>query len=123
SEVAALAGTYSTVVNGTSGLLDYWRLGEASGTTATDSKGTDPGTYLNSPTLGAPGANISDSNTAVTFNGTTQYTTATRTIGGDFSIEFWVNSTQNYSNDFGFTHCSQWWQGASLVDADASGSA
>jgi hypothetical protein len=123
SEVAALAGTYSTVVNGTSGLLDYWRLGEASGTTATDSIGADPGTYVNSPTLGAAGASINDSNTAVTFNGTTQYATATRTIGGDFSVEFWVNSTQNYSNDFGYPHCTYWWQGASLVDADASGSA
>lgn len=123
SQIAALAGTYSTTISGTTGLLDYWRLGEASGTAATDSKGTDPGTYVNSPTLGAPGANINDSNTAVTFDGATQYATAARTIGGDFSVELWVKSTQNYSNDFGFTHCSQWWQGASLVDADTSGTA
>ena len=38
-----------------------------------------------------------DSNTAVQFNGTNQYGTATRQISGDFSIEFWFKSTQNYS--------------------------
>ena len=33
----------------------YWRLGEASGTTAADSAGSNTGTYAGSPTLGVPG--------------------------------------------------------------------
>jgi hypothetical protein len=84
---AALTGTSSDAGSGLSSLtfgpayvatvlatgpLSYWRLGEASGTTAADSKGTNPGTYIGSPTLGAPGALTGDSNTAATLNGTSQ---------------------------------------------------
>ena len=40
----------------------YWRLGEASGTTAADSSGANrTGRYLNTPTLGQPGALAGDS--------------------------------------------------------------
>jgi hypothetical protein len=50
--------------------IAYWRLGESSGTVATDQKGTSPGTYLNGYTLAQPGAVSGDSDTAVQFNGT-----------------------------------------------------
>jgi len=48
--------------------LAYWRLGDASGTTATDSSGNSrPGTYVSSPTLGAGSPVGSDlTNTAMT---------------------------------------------------------
>ena len=49
----------------------YWRLGEASGTSAADSSGNNrTGTYLNTPTLSQTGALTADTNTAVAFNGT-----------------------------------------------------
>ena len=52
----------------------YWRLGEASGTSAADASGNGrTGSYVASPTLGVPGALTGDSNTAVGFNGSSQY--------------------------------------------------
>jgi hypothetical protein len=79
------------------------------------------GTYVNSPTTGVGGAIDGDGNTAVQFDGVNDYATANRQISGNLSIEFWFKSTQNYSNDMGWPHCTQWWQGAGLVDADAPG--
>jgi len=46
----------------------YWRLGEASGTTAGDSAGTNSGTYQGGITLGQPGAIRTESNTAASFD-------------------------------------------------------
>jgi hypothetical protein len=36
--------------------VSYWRLDETSGSTATDSKGANAGTYVNGPTLNQAGA-------------------------------------------------------------------
>jgi hypothetical protein len=52
----------------------YWRLGESSGSTASDSIRGRHGSYVGSPTLAATGALNGDSNTAVTTNGSGQYT-------------------------------------------------
>ncbi|HEX7132807.1 MAG TPA: LamG-like jellyroll fold domain-containing protein, partial [Iamia sp.] len=92
-------------------------------TTMADSKGTNHGTYVNGPTLGQTGALNGDANTAASFDGVNDHATAARQISGDFSIEVWFKTTQVFSNDFGQPHCTQWWQGAGLVDADTSGSA
>lgn len=52
--------------------LAWWRHGEASGTTMTDSSGNShPGTYTGSPTLGTTG--LAGGDTAMTVNGTTQF--------------------------------------------------
>jgi len=51
----------------------YWRLGEASGTVAVDEMEHCDGTYTATPTLGVAGAITGDANTAVTFNGTTEF--------------------------------------------------
>ena len=45
----------------------YWRLGEASGTTAFDEVGGYDGTYTGSPTLGATGLIAGDSDTAMSL--------------------------------------------------------
>jgi hypothetical protein len=58
---------YYNLVRNTSGLVGYWRLGEASGVTAADDLGTNPGTYSNAPTLGAAGAIHGDPNTAMSI--------------------------------------------------------
>src|SRR5437867_3175240 len=50
----------------------YWRLGDSTGTTAVDNSASQVnGTYVGSPALGQTGAVQGD--TAVTFNGTSQY--------------------------------------------------
>ena len=118
TEVKVTASSaYFTAVSGTSGLLSYYRLGEASpASSIADSKGTNNGTYYNTPTMGVVGI-AGDASTAATFNGTSQYGTVTRQIAGDFSIEFWFKSTQNYAGG----DCSSWWQGAGLIDADLGG--
>jgi RHS repeat-associated protein len=66
------AVSYSSTVTGTTGLKGYWRFGESSGATASDSGGNDPGSYVGSPTLGQPGL-VTGANTAVKLNGTSSY--------------------------------------------------
>ena len=79
--------------------LGYWRLGEASGTTAADSSGyAQTGTYSN-VTLGAGSALTTDANTAATFNGTSSNVVLPASSSFDFSstkkftLEAWVKAT------------------------------
>lgn len=66
---AAGGGTYRDEVMADSP-VGYWRLGESSGTTATDESGNgNHGTYLGSPSLGAAGAISGDADTAVLLDG------------------------------------------------------
>jgi autotransporter-associated beta strand protein len=63
----------------------YYRLGEASGTAAADTSGNAyAGTYVGTPTLAVAGANGGD--TAVTFNGTSQYVNSPATTNFGFSM-------------------------------------
>jgi hypothetical protein len=75
----------------------YWRLGEPSGTTANDSSGNgNTGTYIGSPTLGSIGLLAGDSNTAVTFNGTSQWVdvgNASVIQVGTGSVEAWFKTS------------------------------
>jgi glucose/arabinose dehydrogenase len=100
----SLSATYTS--GGTSGYsgavladspLAYWRLGESSGSTAADASGNGrAGSYLNSPTLGAPGALSGDSNSSVGFNGTSQYVQVPYNAAlnpARVSVESWVYPT------------------------------
>jgi hypothetical protein len=75
----------------------YWRLGESSGSTLTDSSGNAyNGTYNGSVTLGITGALTNDSNTAVSLPGVaTAYLempgTSLNMASG--SVAFWMKST------------------------------
>jgi hypothetical protein len=90
------AAGYANTIMGTSGLTNYWRLGESSGTTAAAAKGTATGVY-SGVTLGQPGLLTGDVSQAATFN------TATSNIRfGDvndfagtakFSVEAWVKAS------------------------------
>lgn len=65
--IYAPATSYSDEVLADSPIA-YWRLGDASGTTAADSSGNGhSGTYMGSPTLGVTGLLSGDTNTAVQF--------------------------------------------------------
>ena len=85
---------YSNAVLNTTGLVGYWRLGDASGTTACDAKGANPGTYQSGTTLGRAGAIAGDSDAATGFDGTSgsiSVPAATSLdVGDKFTIEAWV---------------------------------
>lgn len=67
---------YPYIVRGTPGLVEHYRLGESSGTTAAGLLAVRDGTYVGTPTLGVAGAINNDNDTAVEFNGSTQWVTA-----------------------------------------------
>jgi hypothetical protein len=87
--------SYKSAVLGGPSLISYWRLGEASGTAAADSKGTNNGTY-SGVSLGLPGAITNDPDTAAGFNGSTSKVSlpSLGTAGG-FTIEGWTYLTSS----------------------------
>jgi len=109
--------SYSNVILATSGVVDYYRLADATGsTTAVDSvRTTNNGTWSGSPTLRTAGAIRADSNTAATFDGVNDYATVPRSISTSFSIEFWFKSAT------GIGTSTNWYDGAGLVDAEVNG--
>ena len=89
--------SYTSEVQADSPLL-YWRLGELSGTAAEDATANNrDGTYVGSPTLGAPGALVDggDTDTSASFSGTGQYVTSTYALtqGSSYTFELWVKRT------------------------------
>lgn len=55
----------------------YWRLGDASGITAVDAAASPHNaTYNGAPTLGSTGLLVGSADTAVVFNGSSQYAEA-----------------------------------------------
>ena len=77
--------------------VSYWRLGESSGTTASDEQGANDGTYNNSPTLGATALLSAVSDSAVELNGTDQYVSvgasASLQITGDLTLCAWIKGS------------------------------
>ncbi len=76
----------------------YWRLGEASGTTAIDAAAGDNGTYVNGPVLGQPSLLAGDSaNRATQFDGANDYvkvpTSASLSPVARVSAEAWIKPT------------------------------
>ena len=78
------------------GASNYWRLGEASGSTAADLVGGNNITLASGVTRGVAGAITGDTDKATSFNGTTAGTGASSTaIAGPnlFTMEAWVKTT------------------------------
>jgi hypothetical protein len=80
--------------------LDNFRVVANTGTTVTDSKGANTGTFTGSPLLNEPGALAGDLNQAVRFNGSSTYATiphnATLNVtDGPFTLETWVRRLDN----------------------------
>lgn len=96
--------TYAEVIQSFASLVSYWRLDEAAGTTAADSKGTNTGTYTNTPTLGQATPLVGDSGNAVRFNNgsTNEYVNipdnASLDFTGNSTIEAWVRSATLVNN-------------------------
>ena len=90
--VQSAAGGYPAMVLGTTGLVSYWRLGEAAGTQVADSKGTNHATLAGGATLGAAGAIAGDPDTSVSFDGVNDAARATVNLSGTsaVTVEFWL---------------------------------
>jgi concanavalin A-like lectin/glucanase superfamily protein len=92
--VDPIADAYRDDIMKTTGLVAYWRLGELSGTTAADEKGTFPAQYMGPLTLGRAGLISRSSNTAPEFAGTpgaggSVKCTTLPSLTGGFSAELW----------------------------------
>lgn len=76
------------------GPVGYWRLGEASGTTAADVTGAHPGTYFNAPQLGVTGLLTGETNSAVRLDGLNDYVRVANTSAlsptATVSVEAWI---------------------------------
>ena len=85
---------YAGAVNGTTGLVSYWRLGEVWGTLACDAKAVSNGTYRGSFTLGEAGAITGDANPSARFYGVNGHVSAPDVaaldVGDVFTLEAWV---------------------------------
>lgn len=95
SASAATSSPYPGDVTG-QGASDYWRLGEAAGTTGVDSIGSLNLTEQAGVGHGAPGAITGSSDTASTFNGSTTgnaYSQAQIPAPTTFSEEIWFKTT------------------------------
>jgi PKD repeat protein len=87
------SATYRSTVVNTPGLVSWWRLGDAPGSsTIADSFGTNAGSIFGA-TLGAPGSIFADPSTAATFNGTSNYASAPLNLSttSQVTFEFWLN--------------------------------
>jgi large repetitive protein len=78
----------------------YWRLGEASGTTAADSSGNQTnGTYASGVTYGAAGALSGSGDKAVTLGGTQDGVISSAdstSVGSAWSTELWFRTTTTH---------------------------
>ncbi|MDX1407871.1 MAG: LamG-like jellyroll fold domain-containing protein, partial [Saprospiraceae bacterium] len=93
-------GDFSSTVNSYSP-LSYWRLGEASGATATDLGGTGNDAAYNGVTLGQTGVINGDTNTAIHFDGTDDYVEVAHDdayLLDDGTIQLWFNADDLATN-------------------------
>src|SRR5580704_13138755 len=87
--VALAASTYAPTVLGDSPGT-YWRLGEATGTTAADATSNgNTGTYQSGATLAQAGAMVGDSDTAALLDGTSAYVSSTLSGRTADTLEVW----------------------------------
>ncbi|MHB8398422.1 MAG: LamG-like jellyroll fold domain-containing protein [Candidatus Limnocylindrales bacterium] len=93
--------SYGALVLGMRGLLGYWRLQEASGTTAADQLGVTTGTYHGTFTLGQPGP-LGASHKSVLFDGSTAYVSMAAILANSAqrSAAAWVKSSSAQSSRF-----------------------
>jgi len=107
---------------GTANVTQYYRLSD-SGTTAANvgTGGTATGTYTGSPTKQVSGALVGNLDSAVSFNGSTDYVTVPRlaAIGSNYTAEIWVKGTASSGSGPG----TLWSDSAGLIDAGSAASA
>ena len=90
--------------------IGYWPLDATSGTVAADVSGNDNNGAVNGATWSSEGR----FNGCLIFNGVNSDVQITNPVDNDFTIVFWVKTTQT-------TPTGQWYNGAGLVDGDYPG--
>lgn len=100
NSMGTAAGTtptpYEDAVGNHPNIVSYWRLGERSGTTATDTADGNPGEYTGGVTLGQPGLAEGDEDGAALFDGTSGYVAVPHNANLNppaFTVEALVNLT------------------------------
>jgi len=87
---SAGSDTYRETVLATSGLADYWRLGELSGTTSKDETSATTGNLMGRYVLGQPGVLGPLRNTAATFDGVgAELAIGGSGLGANATVEGW----------------------------------
>ena len=94
----------------------YYRFEETSGPPANDSSagGTNDGTYMNGVLLNQTGVS-SETGLAAGFDGSDDYVETPNTVGGDFTLEAWINTTDDSP---GGTHA---YDGNGILWSDVTG--
>ncbi|MCW3015375.1 MAG: Conserved secreted protein of unknown function, putative domain, partial [Solirubrobacterales bacterium] len=120
------SGSYSSQVLGTAGLVDYWRMGDPGPTVLTDAKGPHNAT-LTGGTAGIAGAPAGGTDTAVRFNGTTDWASALVDLSATsaITVEFWLKWTAFGASDdlaMELTPNFNTTTGGFIIDPDAGGS-
>ena len=90
--------------------IGCWPLDATSGTVAVDATGDG----YNGTVSGATWNPAGKVNGCLTFNGINNFVQITNPLGNDFSIVFWVKTTQTAGT-------GEWFHGAGLVDGDSPG--
>jgi hypothetical protein len=92
--------SYPDAVLDTAGLLHFWRMGEASGTTLADAKSGLTATAT-SVAFGVPGGPLGDPNTAVQFDGGTSFGRADVSLSHTpvITLEFWLKWDRYLDDD------------------------
>lgn len=100
-----MTSPYDDVILATSGLVAYWPLDEASGTTANDAVGSNDGTLQNTPTLGVAITPITAGDVGMTFaSASSEHVTVPDNAAwhwgtGDWSVEMWLKRNGDPSGD------------------------
>ena len=115
---------YGDTVLDTSGLVSYWRLGEAKGPSLADSKGIATGSASAGALFGQTGAVAGDPNTALGFDGIDDFGSVPLNLSttNKATIEFWLNwSSFDEDDDLALEFTSNFNQnsGGFVVDPDA----
>ncbi|HXA54020.1 MAG TPA: LamG-like jellyroll fold domain-containing protein, partial [Solirubrobacteraceae bacterium] len=92
--------SYSSTIERTPGVIDFYKLGETAGPTIKDSVGASNGT-ISGGTFGLPGAVREDSGTAIGFNGTSDSGAIPLNLSGtsQVTVEFWLKWSSYADND------------------------
>ncbi|HET9593674.1 MAG TPA: PKD domain-containing protein, partial [Solirubrobacterales bacterium] len=93
--------SYSGTITATPGLVNYWRLGEKSGSTLADVQGVSPATLKGGVTLGSPGALEFDPDSSAAFDGLSGAASAPvdYSATSKLTVEFWLNWAAYANND------------------------
>ena len=121
----AAAETYAQAVEGTSGLVHFWPMGESSGSSFADVVGSDNASVGSGVTLGEPGGLVGDSATSALFDGSSGSASASVNLSGthELTVEFWMKWGSYASDDrlaLEFTPNFNEYTGGFLVDPDAT---